>query len=71
MTPTALLEHANVLARSILEAPLPASRFTRSYFVMNPGAGFEESFQVEHDRAFRELLVPQMAARARGRESQK
>jgi enoyl-CoA hydratase len=62
----ALLERAKDLARTILEAPAHALRFTKGYFVANAGLGFEESFQVEHDRAFQEVILPEMAARARG-----
>jgi enoyl-CoA hydratase/carnithine racemase len=61
----ALLERAKDVARTILEAPAHALRFTKGYFVTNAGLGFEESFQVEHDRAFQELILPDMAARAR------
>lgn len=64
--PDALLERARELARTMLEAPAHALRFTKGFFVANAGLGFEESFQLEHDRAFREILLPDMAARARG-----
>ncbi len=61
-----LLPRANALARTILEAPDIALRFTKAFFLTGPGAGFEESFQVEHDKAFREVLLPRMAARVSG-----
>lgn len=59
----ALLPRANALARTILEAPDDTLRFTKRFFA-TPGIGFEEAFQVEHDKAFREVLLPRMAARA-------
>ena len=62
----ALLPRAKALAQSILEAPDSALRFTKGFFVTSPGAGFEQSFQVEHDKAFREVLLPRMAARVSG-----
>ncbi|HZA51993.1 MAG TPA: enoyl-CoA hydratase/isomerase family protein [Myxococcaceae bacterium] len=58
-----VVERAVGLARQILEAPLQALRFTKHYFVANAGKGFEEAFQLEHDRAFEEILLPAMRAR--------
>lgn len=52
-----LAERAMQLATSILEAPLHALQFTKSYLVANAGADFEASFHVEHDRAFQELIL--------------
>lgn len=46
------------LAASILEAPEQALAFAKRSFVDNAGQGFEESFRAEHDRAFREILLP-------------
>jgi enoyl-CoA hydratase len=60
-----LLDRALELARGILQAPPHAIRFTKSTFLANAGRGFEESFQLEHDRAFKEIILPEMAARAR------
>jgi enoyl-CoA hydratase len=60
-----LLDRALDLARGILQAPAHALRFTKGTFIANAGRGFEESFQVEHDRAFKEIILPEMAARAR------
>ena len=59
-----LLERALELAQGIVEAPSQALRFTKSLFIANGGRGFEESFELEHDRAFREILLPGMTARA-------
>ncbi len=59
-----LEERAVEVARQILEAPAHALRFTKGYFLANTGKGFEESFLVEHDRAFREVILPYVAARA-------
>jgi enoyl-CoA hydratase/carnithine racemase len=55
--PDALAARALAVARSIVEAPAHALRFTKAYLT-NPGATFEESFRVEHDRAFEELILP-------------
>lgn len=55
--PTMLAARAAELARTILEAPAHALRFTKAYLAGNAGAGFEASFEVEHDRAFREILL--------------
>jgi enoyl-CoA hydratase len=54
----ALMEHAAALAMAMLEAPGDALRFLKSAFIDNDGAGFEASFRLEHDRAFRELILP-------------
>jgi enoyl-CoA hydratase/carnithine racemase len=62
--PRRVLERALELARGIVEAPPEALRFTKRMLVQNAGRGFEESFQLEHDRAFQEVLLPAMAARA-------
>jgi enoyl-CoA hydratase len=55
--PGALVERAKMLAATILEAPAPAVQFTKRFFVENTGLGFEESFAIEHDAAFREILL--------------
>lgn len=52
-----LLERAVQLAATILEAPLATLQFTKKYFVENGGRCFEESFAVEHDWAFREIIL--------------
>jgi len=51
------LEKALRLATAILEAPLPALRFAKEMFSGSGGRGFEYSFALEHDRAFRELIL--------------
>jgi enoyl-CoA hydratase len=56
VAPEALLARAEVVARSILEAPAHALRFTKAFFT-SAGATFEESFGVEHDRAFEEIIL--------------
>lgn len=63
--PAALLDRARALARTVLEAPAQALRFTKAAFVEAGDVGFEASFRREHDLAFREVLLPAMAARAR------
>ena len=55
--PDALLARALAVARGIAEAPPEAVRFTKA-FCASPGASFEESFRVEHDRAFEEIILP-------------
>lgn len=52
-----LLERTLELAATILEAPLPSLQFTKRFFTENAGKGFEESFGIEHDQAFRELIL--------------
>ncbi len=52
-----LIERAIGIAKTIIEAPPETLRFTKEYLAGNPGMGFEESFRVEHDKAFKELLL--------------
>jgi enoyl-CoA hydratase/carnithine racemase len=52
-----LLGRALAIGKSILEAPLGSLRFVKGYLVHNAGMGFEESFAVEHDRAFNEIIL--------------
>jgi enoyl-CoA hydratase len=33
-------------------------KYIKSYFIGNADKGFEESFLVEHDKAFRDILLP-------------
>ncbi len=58
-----ILECAVQLARSVSEAPAATLRYSKQIFTMNSGKGFEESFEVEHDRAFREILLAVMSKR--------
>lgn len=55
--PERLLERALELAANILEAPLATLQFTKRFLVEAGGRGFEESFQIEHDRAFHEIIL--------------
>ncbi|HRR40978.1 MAG TPA: enoyl-CoA hydratase/isomerase family protein [Syntrophales bacterium] len=52
-----LIERAIRLAKEILEAPFPALQFVKGYLKDNANRGFEESFCVEHDKAFQEFLL--------------
>jgi enoyl-CoA hydratase len=52
-----VLDRARQVAATILEAPAEALRFTKAYLLSSAGAGFEESFRVEHDRAFEEIIL--------------
>ncbi len=53
-----LLEEARRAAAGILEASPETLRFLKGYLAASGGRGFEESFRVEHDAAFREILLP-------------
>lgn len=46
------------LAMTILEAPLDALKFSKKNFIENCAFSFEESFDIEHDKAFLSLLLP-------------
>lgn len=61
-----LAERAMQVATSILEAPTHALQYTKAYLVANAGASFEESFHVEHDRAFQELILKDRRAPGAG-----
>ncbi len=52
-----LLERAVEIGISILEAPLESLQFVKRYFIGNAGRGFEDSFRIEHDQAFREIIL--------------
>lgn len=52
-----LADRAVRLAEDILAAPPETLRFTKAYLSDHPGKGFEESFRVEHDEAFRQVLL--------------
>jgi enoyl-CoA hydratase len=54
--PDALLEEACTVARQIAEAPDRALRATKRYLTGNAGLGFEDSFRIEHDDVFDNLL---------------
>jgi len=51
-----LMDRAIQIAKVILEAPLATLQYTKGYIMGNSGLGFEESFSIEHDRAFKDLL---------------
>jgi enoyl-CoA hydratase len=51
-----LLQRAGELAAEILRAPSETLRFTKAMFTAAEGS-FDECFRLEHDRAFRELLL--------------
>jgi enoyl-CoA hydratase/carnithine racemase len=53
-----LVDRTLDIARVILEAPSPTLRFVKSFFIANGGRGFDESFELEHDRAFQEIILP-------------
>lgn len=55
-----LLECALQMARSVCEAPAATLRFTKQFFTRNAGRGFEESFEIEHDEAFRQIILETM-----------
>jgi enoyl-CoA hydratase/carnithine racemase len=61
--PQQLVDRAVEVARGILDAPSAAIRFTKESFIAHGGLGFEESFRVEHDKAFQEILLPSRARR--------
>jgi enoyl-CoA hydratase len=52
-----LWERSLELAGTILEAPPDTLAFLKGCFTEHAGTGFEESFIIEHDRAFREVLL--------------
>jgi enoyl-CoA hydratase/carnithine racemase len=56
-----MLESAVQMARSICEAPATTLRFTKEFFTRNAGKGFEESFEIEHDKAFRQIILKMMS----------
>ncbi len=56
-----LLESALQMARSICEAPAATLRFTKQFFTRNAGRGFEESFEIEQDEAFRQIILNMMS----------
>lgn len=53
-----LLQRAIQIGQNILEAPFDTIKYTKSYFISNAGKGFDESFYIEHDKAFQDILLP-------------
>ena len=56
MEGSGLLPQAIRLGQEILKAPADTIKYAKECFTRN--AGFEESFQIEHDKAFRDILLP-------------
>ncbi len=52
-----LMERAAEIGAEILAAPAETLRFAKAYMSDSPGRGFEESFRIEHDEAFRRILL--------------
>ncbi len=52
-----LMERVAAIGAMIVAAPAETLRFTKAYLSGNPGKGFEESFRIEHDEAFRKVLL--------------
>lgn len=53
-----LLPRAIQVGKEILEAPMDTIKFVKEYFVGNAGKGFEDSFNIEHDKAFQDIILP-------------
>ncbi len=53
-----LVDEALRIAKGVLEAPPETLRFLKGYLSESGRKDFEESFRVEHDAAFREILLP-------------
>jgi len=53
-----LLQRAVEIADTIMEAPLDTIKYIKSYFISNTDKGFEGSFLIEHDKAFRDIILP-------------
>jgi len=54
---TELLERAIEIGLKMLEAPDTALQTTKRFFATHADLGFEESFSIEHDKAFQEFLL--------------
>jgi enoyl-CoA hydratase/carnithine racemase len=54
--PHALLDEALAVARQMAEAPQRALEATKRYLAANQGFGFDDSFRIEHDDVFDNLL---------------
>jgi len=52
-----LLNRAVEIGLQMLEAPPDALRTTKKFFLDQADLGFEESFSIEHDKAFQEFLL--------------
>jgi enoyl-CoA hydratase len=51
-----LLDEARGVARQMAEAPQRALEATKRYLAANQGFGFDDSFRIEHDDVFDNLL---------------
>lgn len=60
-----LPEESGKLAAAILESPADGLRYLKRTFVADSG-NFEESFALEHDRAFREVTMTEHGSRPTG-----
>ena len=52
-----LLQRAFEIGTEILSAPAETLAFTKGFLAGSAGTGFEDSFRVEHDDAFRKILL--------------
>jgi enoyl-CoA hydratase len=57
-----LLNRAVEIGLQMLEAPLDTLRTTKKFFLDHADLGFEESFSIEHDKAFQEFLLKKAVA---------
>lgn len=55
--PEKLLERAVETAKSILEAPSETLQITKRYLTGNAGLDFKESFKIEHDQVFKQMML--------------
>jgi len=53
-----LLERAIEIGQTILEAPMDTLIYSKKFYIEHLGKNFEESFTIEHDKAFKELILP-------------
>jgi len=58
-----LLERAIEIGLKMLEAPDSALQTTKRFFTAHADLGFEESFSIEHDKAFQEFLLQKAVQR--------
>lgn len=65
VSPERLMPRALEIAAQILEAPLSAVQFIKQYALDHASRTFEESFTMEHDKAFQEFLLRKGAEAAR------
>lgn len=63
-----LMDRALEIGREILESPADTLRFTKAFMTGNSGRGFEESFRIEHDEAFRKILLKRAKEGAVGKQ---